>query len=252
MPSVMAFTEEDFAPAWADAVALLPALATATIAEGMNGIFSFTPDGFPLLGEARDVRGFWIAEAVWITHGVGVGKAMAEWIVAGVPSIDLRQCDIHRFESFAHSPAYVLARSATAFIEVYDVIHPLQPMDRPRPLRTSPFHPRQQQLGAYFLEGGGWERPHWYEANAPLAEGIRLLAFLVLPATAVLAVLARPVLRLMQVGALDTPPPGSGRTAFGLHHERLNSSGDRSGSGRGDSGSWPCRRGRAPGSERGH
>jgi hypothetical protein len=168
MPSVMAFTEEDFAPAWADATSLLPALAQATIAEGMNGIFSFTPDGFPLLGEARDVRGFWIAEAVWITHGVGVGKAMAEWIVAGAPSIDVRQCDIHRFESFAHSPTYLLARSARAFIEVYDVIHPLQPMEEPRPLRVSPFYQRQRELGAYFLEASGWERPQWYEANAPL------------------------------------------------------------------------------------
>jgi glycine cleavage system aminomethyltransferase T len=168
MPSVMPLTEEDFAPAWADATALLPALAQAPIAEGMNGIFSFTPDGFPLLGEARDVRGFWIAEAVWITHGVGVGKAMAEWIVAGAPSIDVRQCDIHRFESFAHSPAYLLTRSARAFIEVYDIIHPLQPMEEPRPLRVSPFYQRQRELGAYFLEAAGWERPQWYEANAPL------------------------------------------------------------------------------------
>jgi glycine cleavage system aminomethyltransferase T len=47
-------------------------------------------------------------------------------------------------------------------------------MERPRPLRVSPFHARQQQLGAYFLEGGGWERPHWYEANAGLVEGLRL------------------------------------------------------------------------------
>src|SRR5207248_6953338 len=156
MPSVLAFTEGDFAQAWADAVALLPALANATIAEGMNGIFSFTPDGFPLLGEARDVRGFWIAEAVWITHGAGVGKAMAEWIATGVPSIDVRQCDIQRFESFAHSPAYVLARSARAFIEVYNIIHPLQPMEEPRPLRVSPFYQRQRELGACFLESSGW------------------------------------------------------------------------------------------------
>ena len=43
-------------------------------------------------------------------------------------------------------------------------------MEAPRPLRTSPFHPRQQELGAYFLEAAGWERPQWYEANAALLE----------------------------------------------------------------------------------
>ena len=54
----------------------------------MNGLFSFTPDGGSLLGESREVRGFWIAEAVWITHAIGVGKVMAEWMTDGVPSID--------------------------------------------------------------------------------------------------------------------------------------------------------------------
>ena len=171
LPSVLAFTEEDFAPAWADAVHLLPALADSGIAEGINGIFSFTPDGFPLLGESRAVRGFWMAEAVWITHGFGVGKAVAEWIVKGAPGVDLRQCDVQCVEPYAHSPAYVLARSAQAFREVYDIIHPLQPMEEPRPLRVSPFYRRQRDLGAYFLEASGWERPQWYEANASLVAG---------------------------------------------------------------------------------
>ncbi|WP_138903125.1 aminomethyltransferase family protein, partial [Streptomyces albidochromogenes] len=52
--------------------------------------------------------------------------------------------------------------------------HPRPPPVRPRPLRVSPFHARQSRLGAHFLEGGGWERPHWYEANAPLAASLTL------------------------------------------------------------------------------
>jgi hypothetical protein len=47
---------------------------------------------------------------------------------------------------------------------------PLQPKESPRNLRASPFHARQRELGAYFLEGGGWERPFWYESNAPLLD----------------------------------------------------------------------------------
>jgi glycine cleavage system aminomethyltransferase T/glycine/D-amino acid oxidase-like deaminating enzyme len=171
MPSVKPFTPADFEPTWAEACNLLPALRNTRIAEAINGIFSFTPDGFPLLGESREVRGFWVAEAVWITHAVGVAKAVAEWIVEGAPSIDVRQCSIHRFEEFAHSPSYVLQRSSQSFREVYDIIHPLQSMEEPRPLRVSPFYQRQRELGAYFLEAAGWERPQWYEVNAPLVAG---------------------------------------------------------------------------------
>ncbi|WP_406216371.1 FAD-dependent oxidoreductase [Streptomyces decoyicus] len=174
MPSSLPFTEDDFAPSWQDSVGLLPALGASRVSEGFNGVFSFTPDGMPVLGESRELRGFWLAEAVWVTHSAGVAKAVAEWMTDGRPAIDIHECDLYRFEDAQRSPAYIADRGAQSFIEVYDVIHPLQPMEQPRPLRTSPFYPRQQELGAYFLEGGGWERPHWYEANAPLAEGLRL------------------------------------------------------------------------------
>src|SRR4029077_5492457 len=78
MPSVLPFTEEDFVPAWQEARTLLPALGGAKVEEGINGVFSFTPDGFPLLGEAPELRGFWVAEAVWVTHSAGVARAMAQ------------------------------------------------------------------------------------------------------------------------------------------------------------------------------
>ncbi|MEU8828338.1 FAD-dependent oxidoreductase [Streptomyces sp. NPDC048636] len=174
MPSSLPFTAEDFAPSWEESVGLLPALGASHVEEGFNGVFSFTPDGMPVLGESREVRGFWLAEAVWVTHSAGVAKAVAEWMTDGRPSTDVHGCDLYRFEDAQRSPAYVAERGAQNFVEVYDVIHPLQPMERPRPLRVSPFHIRQRELGAYFLEGGGWERPHWYEANAGLAEGVQL------------------------------------------------------------------------------
>lgn len=174
MPSSYPFTEEDFAPSWEDCGWLLPTLRGADVAEGFNGVFSFTPDGMPVLGESRALRGFWLAEAVWVTHSAGVAKAVAEWMVDGRPSIDVHDCDLTRFEDAQRSPAYVADRGAQQFVEVYDVLHPLQPMEQPRPLRVSPFYARQQQLGAVFLEGGGWERPHWYEANAPLLADVEV------------------------------------------------------------------------------
>ncbi|MFE5139846.1 FAD-dependent oxidoreductase [Streptomyces fagopyri] len=176
MPSSYPFTEEDWAPSWEDCRLLLPALRGTEIEEGFNGVFSFTPDGMPVLGESRALRGFWLAEAVWVTHSAGVAKAVAEWMVDGRASLDLHECDLTRFEDAQRSPSYVRERGARQFVEVYDVLHPLQPMEDPRPLRVSPFHARQRELGARFLEGGGWERPHWYEANAPLLEGLELPA----------------------------------------------------------------------------
>ena len=56
---------------------------------------------------------------------------------------------------------------------MYDIVHPHQYREALRGLRTSPFYPRQQDLGAFFFEGGGWERPAWYEANAELAQRLR-------------------------------------------------------------------------------
>ncbi|MBX6384040.1 MAG: GcvT family protein [Microbispora sp.] len=172
MPSVLTFTPEDFEDAWTETQRLLPGTRTAKIDEGINGIFSFTQDHMPLLGESAQVKGFWVAEAVWVTHSAGVGKAMAEWLVDGhCSSFDLHECDVNRFEPHQLAPDYVLARDCQNFVEVYDIIHPLQPMEEPRPVRLSPFYARQRELDAFFLEAVGYERPQWYGANARLLEG---------------------------------------------------------------------------------
>ncbi len=171
MPSVLTFTPEDFEDAWTETRRLLPGTRAAKIDEGINGLFSFTQDHMPLMGESPEVKGFWVAEAVWVTHSAGVGKAMAEWLVDGhCTSFDLHECDVNRFEPHQLAPEYVLARDCQNFVEVYDIIHPLQPMEEPRPVRLSPFHTRQRELDAFFLEAVGYERPQWYGANARLLE----------------------------------------------------------------------------------
>ncbi len=170
-PSIMAFTPEHFEVAHAAAIELLPALRGAELTYKINGMFSFTPDGMPVLGESLDVRGLWVAEAVWITHGGGVGRVVAEWMADGVPSIDLREADINRFPPHAHTPSYVNARGAQQYREVYDIIHPLQQMENPRNVRLSPFYPRLEEQGGVFFESAGWERPQWFEANKELPVG---------------------------------------------------------------------------------
>lgn len=171
MPSVEPFSYVDFAAAWRDARELLPALAEGKVDDAFNGLFSFTPDGFPLLGESPRARGFWVAEAVWITHSAGVAASMAEWLVDGRPPWDLHECDVNRFDPVQLTPAYVRRRACRSFIEVYDIAHPLQPSTDPGPLWVSPFAPRQRDLGAEFLTGAdGWLRPWWYETNSGLPD----------------------------------------------------------------------------------
>ncbi|KAK0382917.1 hypothetical protein NLU13_8833 [Sarocladium strictum] len=170
MPSRMEFTPEDFDPAWKLSQALLPSLKQAKIDDAFNGILSFTPDGGPLVGQAPHVEGFYVAEAVWVTHSAGVARAVAEILTYGTAEVDTSVCDLARFDQVQLSPEYISKTSQQNFVEVYDIVHPFQPRDDPRNLRTSPFFPRQQQLGASFLETGGWERPEWYEANKHLVD----------------------------------------------------------------------------------
>ncbi|KAK3074242.1 hypothetical protein LTR53_003465 [Teratosphaeriaceae sp. CCFEE 6253] len=170
MPSRLEFTPEDFQPAWEASRELLPVMRETEIADGFNGIFSFTPDGGPIVGQHPTLDGFYVAEAVWVTHSAGVARAVAELLTTGRSSIDLAECDLARFEEVQLAPAYVSQTSQQNFVEVYDILHPMQPKESPRNLRITPFHARQRELGAVFLESRAWERPHWFEANTALVE----------------------------------------------------------------------------------
>ena len=92
MPSRLEFTKEDFDPAWKETQRLLPLLRQTQIADGFNGIFSFTPDGGPVFGQAPNLDGFYVAEAVWVTHSAGVARAMAEVLTTGRSQIDMGEC----------------------------------------------------------------------------------------------------------------------------------------------------------------
>ncbi|MFQ5933138.1 MAG: FAD-dependent oxidoreductase [Dehalococcoidia bacterium] len=169
-PAIVPFKSQVFAEALISAEELIPCLSDAQMFEPLNGLFSFTPDGMPILGESPQVKGFWFAEAVWVAHAGGVGKVMAEWIIDGTPSIDIHEADISRLHPHVFNTGYIKTRSTQQYREVYDIIHPMQQMLEPRNLRVSPFNPRQRELGAEFFEAAGWERPQWYAANEKLLE----------------------------------------------------------------------------------
>jgi glycine cleavage system aminomethyltransferase T/glycine/D-amino acid oxidase-like deaminating enzyme len=172
MPSLMPYTPQDFEVAYEASTRLLPPIeGMIDESTAINGMFSFTPDMGSVVGESAAVRGLWICEAVWVTHAGGMGRMAAEWIAQGEPSMDLAEADANRFYPFMTTPPYVRARGAQQYREVYDIIHPLQQMERPRRLRLTPFARRHEELGAEFFVGAGWERPQWFEANRPLLRG---------------------------------------------------------------------------------
>lgn len=173
-PAVKPLTEEDFAPTWAEAQRLLPGMlgrdSGVELERSMsfNGIFSFTPHGGPLLGPVPHIEGLWMAQAVWVTQSAGVGQVMADWITAGEPGIDTHGLDLSRFDPAVVSKRWAREQGEESYDEVYDIVHPKATTLRMRGLRASPFHERQQALGAVFESAGGWERPLWYEANGSL------------------------------------------------------------------------------------
>ncbi|HEY6566977.1 MAG TPA: FAD-dependent oxidoreductase, partial [Actinomycetota bacterium] len=171
-PSLMPFTPDDFEVAEAEATRVMPSLAgslqPSDPARSLNGMFSFTPDAGSIVGESTSARGVWVCEAVWVTHGGGMGRQVAEWMVEGEPSYDLAEADANRFYPFQMSPPYVVERGKQQYREVYDILHPLQQMNWPRRIRLAPWYERQRELGAEFFSGAGWERPQWYAANEAL------------------------------------------------------------------------------------
>jgi glycine cleavage system aminomethyltransferase T len=107
---------------------------------------------------------------VWVKEGPGIAKAVAEWMTHGESEIDLHSSDIARFWDHQKTRAHVRARTSEGFNKTYGIIHPSEQWASNRDVRLPPFHARQQQLDAVFFEAAGWERPHWYESNAPLLE----------------------------------------------------------------------------------
>jgi glycine cleavage system aminomethyltransferase T/glycine/D-amino acid oxidase-like deaminating enzyme len=172
-PTELPFTQDDFVEQMEQALELMPEIVgdeSVGIKYAINGLLSLTPDSLPILGETPEVRGLWSAAAVWVKEGPGVGRGVAEWMVEGEPEIDLQASDVARFYSHQKSVAHVRARASEGFNKTYGIVHPGEQWASNRRVRLSPFYEREQALGAVFYEVAGWERPHWYESNAPLVE----------------------------------------------------------------------------------
>ncbi len=146
----------------------VPVMDEITVTRLINGPEAFTPDNEFCLGES-EVRGFFVA-AGFCAHGLagagGVGRVMAEWILAGEPAMDVWEMDIRRFGPHFRSPSYTLKRAKEVYETYYDIRYPGHERQAGRPLRTSSAYPWHREQGAAFGEKSGWERVNWYEPNA--------------------------------------------------------------------------------------
>ncbi|MEM7346561.1 MAG: FAD-dependent oxidoreductase [Chloroflexota bacterium] len=161
--------DDDWAVAIEDTIDLYPSLKGREYVEKINGMFTFSIDGFPMMGETH-VPGVWTSIGIWVTHSCGAGKSIAEWMTYGSTEWDLREANVNRFHDYQLSRRYFETRSAQNYREVYDIIHPLMQMEDPRNVRLAPYHPRLVEQGAEFFTSSGWEVGQWYEENSRLLE----------------------------------------------------------------------------------
>jgi glycine cleavage system aminomethyltransferase T/glycine/D-amino acid oxidase-like deaminating enzyme len=166
------FTPGDFADPWKTALELVPVLRDKepVFEKAYNGMFAFSVDGMPIIGESAHIRGLWSANAAWITHAGGVAKSVAEWMVDGDTEWDMRSCHLYRFPEHALTEAYVGAVTRKNYREIYDIVHPKQPITEPRNVRLTAFHARHVEARAVFTAFAGLELPNWYESNSALVD----------------------------------------------------------------------------------
>ncbi len=147
------------------AMARVPITADTGIKKLFCGPESFTPDLQPVVGEAPELRNFFVAaglNSIGIITGGGLGRVVAEWIVDGRPTVDVTGFNIDRLHPYQATPAYRAARTVEALGMVYQTHYPTRSMRTARNVRLSPLHERLAAVGAHFREASGWESPDWF------------------------------------------------------------------------------------------
>ncbi|MDQ0332959.1 4-methylaminobutanoate oxidase (formaldehyde-forming) [Mesorhizobium sp. YL-MeA3-2017] len=147
------------------AIQVVPLLQSLGIRHFMNGPESFTPDNKFILGEAPEVKGFYVAagfNSQGILSAAGVGKALSEWIVNGEPTMDLSEVDIARFHKFQGNRKYLHERISESLGLLYAMHWPHRQFETARPVRETPLFARLKARNAVFGTAAGWERANWF------------------------------------------------------------------------------------------
>ena len=156
---------DHFEPILEKAMHRMPLFETAGVHTFFNGPESFTPDDMYYLGEAPELRGYWVAagyNSIGIVSSGGAGMALAQWLEDGEPPFDLWDVDIRRAQPFQRNRRYLKERVSETLGLLYADHYPYRQPETARGVRRSPVHEQLKAQGAVFGELAGWERANWF------------------------------------------------------------------------------------------
>jgi dimethylglycine dehydrogenase len=152
--------------------ARFPVLAETGIKRWVNGAFTFTPDGNPLVGPVAGLPGYWAACGVMagFSQGAGIGLALANWIADGDPGYDVFGMDVARFGDFASNDRYLRATTAQFYARRFVMAYPNEELPAGRPLKTTPCYDVFERLGARYTVNWGLEVPLYFAPSPDFVE----------------------------------------------------------------------------------
>lgn len=143
----------------------LPILERTGLQVFFNGPESFTPDDRYQLGEAPELKNYFVAagfNSVGIQSAGGAGKVLAQWIQKGHSPGDLWDVDIRRNMPFQGNARYLYERTTESLGLLYETHYPFKQFNTARGVRRSVLHDKLVSLGAVFGVDNGWERANWF------------------------------------------------------------------------------------------
>ena len=157
-----------------------PCLQEVGVKTWVNGAFTFSPDGNPLVGPVRGKRGYWSACAVMagFLQGGGVGKSLAEWMIHGTPEADVYGMDVARYGIWAENKQYIKETTGQFYTRRFVMTYPNEQLPAGRPLKMAGAHADMTAAGCqwgqswdlevplYFAEPGFEETPSLKRSNA--------------------------------------------------------------------------------------
>jgi heterotetrameric sarcosine oxidase gamma subunit len=146
-------------------ISRVPVVASVGIKKFFCGPESFTPDLLPIVGEAPELKNYFVAaglNSIGILTGGGIGRVVAQWIAEGRPDIDVTGMNIDRLHRYQANPEYRATRTVESLGLVYATHYPGRPMRTARGAKVSPVHHRLVAQRAYFRDVSGWEGADWY------------------------------------------------------------------------------------------
>lgn len=152
-------------PFLAKAMERVPITAKTGIRKLFCGPESFTPDLSPIVGQAPELRNYFVAaglNSIGILTGGGMGRLLANWILTGLPDMDVTAMNIDRIQPYQVNPAFLAERTVESLGQVYACHYPTKQLKTGRNVRRTPLHDRLAAAGAQFVEVSGWESPSFY------------------------------------------------------------------------------------------